>query len=636
MNPITSISNLITDIRLTPDQYVDIFSVQYSFQAGIFFLTALVFLGYSRSVKFDQNRFFTNYWVLLSIYHIGAFLALQSLINSQFDIPHQLTSTISQFSRYLSFCFFTMGMSELFLEQRFQRRTILIVTGLCAIAALGFQIALAYPSIIQDRFFWKVAPPSFIGSVLYFAVGFYFCPCLNKRFKSKRSFLPNYSLNIPILGYGLTHVLFTIIFTHEWTSETIHINYNIGIILISIQIVLQYLIGIGLFKLGLLQEQARSKKLNEHLLKSENYGIVGQLSAGLVHDFNNVMTIFTCSTEMAKNGYQQGLNIQNYLDKILETAKKATDLNSKLLNISQQNKNNTKDHIQFSPKTVIRDLAPILDSALPNDVKLKCNYKNLRDLTIKGSVSELEMVLVNLVINARDSFSGLQRRSIQNKITLTAESHSNNKHIIIQVRDNGSGMKPEVLKNAREFGFSTKGNKGSGLGLANAQRFAEEHWGTLDIQSVSSQTHDRGTVITIQLPTVPEKKIEKSSKPHSISVLSDDPKLLKNCQSPDWDIQEINAEDHEIVDRTHDLDVLIIDSESDLQKSRADQIIQEQSLSQFKVLQIRNDPSEISYLTWDFSYETIDKKHSKGELHAVIRKLIQENRSYTIRDLIYE
>jgi len=635
VNPITSISNLITEIKLAPGQYVDIYSVQYSFQAAIFLLTALVFLGYSRSAKFDQNRFFTNYWILLSTYHIGAFLALQGAMNSEFDIPHQLTSTISQFSRYLSFCFFTMGMSELFLEKRFQKSTILIVTGLCAIAALGFQIALEY-SMIVDRFFWKVAPPSFIGSVLYFAVGFYFCPCLNKRFKSKRSFLPNYSLNIPILGYGLTHLLFTFVFTHEWTQETMHINRNIGIILISIQIVLQYLIGIGLFKLGLLQEQARSKKLNEHLLKSENYGIVGQLSAGLVHDFNNVMTIFTCNTEMAKRGYQQGSNIQNYLDKILETAKKATDLNSKLLNISQQNKTTDKDHIQFSPRTVIKDLAPILDSALPNDINFKCHYKKLRDLTIKGSVSELEMVLVNLVINARDSFSGLQRRFIQNKITLTAESHSNNKHIIIQVRDNGSGMEPEVLKNAREFGFSTKGTKGSGLGLANAQRFAEEHWGTLDIQSVSSQTHDRGTVITIQLPTALEKKIEKSSKHRSISVLSDDPKLLKNCQSPDWDIQHLNAEDHEIVNRTNDLDVLIIDSESDLQESCADQIIQEKSINRFKVLQIRNDQSGISYPTWDFSYETIDKKHSKGELHAAIRKLIQENRSYTISDLIYD
>ncbi len=635
MNPITSIINLITEIKLTPGQYVDIYSFQYSFQAGIFLLTALVFLGYSRSAKFDQNRFFTNYWILLSMYHIGAFLALQGAINSDFNIPHQLTSTISQFSRYLSFCFFAMGMSELFLEKRFQKSTILIVTGLCAFAALGFQIALGL-SIIEDRFFWKVAPPSFIASILYLAVGFYFCPCLNNRFKSKRSFLPNYSLNIPILAYGVTHALFTITFTHEWTQETIHINYNIGTILISIQIVLQYLIGIGLFKLGLLQEQARSKKLNEHLLKSENYGLVGQLSAGLVHDFNNVMTIFTCNTEMAKHGYQQGSNIQNYLDKILETAKKATDLNSKLLNISQQNKTTGKDHIQFSPRTVIQDLAPILDSALPNDINFKCHYKNLRDLTIKGSVSELEMVLVNLVINARDSFSGLQSRFSQNKITLTAESHSNNKLIIIQVRDNGSGMKPDVLKNAREFGFSTKGENGSGLGLANAQRFAEEHWGTLDIQSVSSQTHQRGTVITIQLPTALEKKTEKSSKRSSISVFSDNSKLLKNCLSPDWEIQKLNAEDHEIVNRTNDLDLLIIDLESDLIKSHADQIIQAKSIHRFKVLQIRNDSSDTPYPTWDFSNETIDKRHSKGELHAVIRKLIQENRSYAISDLIYE
>ena len=538
-NPVEKLSGLIQSIRLEPNQYTDLFSLIYIAQAFVMLVTAGIFLHYSIKGRFDRGRLLTIHWIMIAFFHVGALLALQDISNENFFINRDYTSVATWFCRYLSIAFLIMGTFQTYLGNSYKSSTLLKTVFGCAILAVSVQLFTVNMEV-GERFVFKLVPPAILTGIVYMGLGLYFCPCLNHRFINNRKFYSSYTLNVPLLLYAATQFYFA----YSYSNHQGIVTFNAVAILMLVQIALQYQIGMGFFKVGLLTQELRSKELNELVLKSEKYGLVGQLSAGIAHDLNNVLTLVMGSAELAKRDKGKGRSIDRHLGKILKGSKNGAFLTKKLLNLSRKKSSEVSRRIAFSPDEVISDSKYVLESALPASIELVLDL-NLNGREIITSRKEFEMVLVNLVINAKDALSDLPDSDARDRlITIRSELENCNDHTQmrnmksvanaakIAVIDNGIGMDAKTLANADEFGFTTKAEKGTGLGLSNAARFAEEHGGWHQIHSTANEE----TSIELHIP------IKSQKKQLRVITVGFDEGFIMRCQHSDWSVLHLGVE----------------------------------------------------------------------------------------------
>jgi CheY-like chemotaxis protein len=168
----------------------------------------------------------------------------------------------------------------------------------------------------------------------------------------------------------------------------------------------------------------------------------------------------------------------------------------------------------IEPQKVITDLLPLLRRALGGRITLETKFQaNLG--AIRASVAQLESVVVNLAVNARDAIDGKGRIAIEVTTTDIAEQEAplrglarGGRYVALTVRDTGSGIPAEALGRVFEPFFSTKGERGgTGLGLSMVRWFAEHAGGSAAIDSVVGQ----GTTVTLLLPRVKTEQPDDSN-----------------------------------------------------------------------------------------------------------------------------
>jgi len=538
LNPFEVMIDLINTVRLGAGQYVDVFSFLYTAQALALVIICAVFFHFTKKKTFDRNRLLTTHWLLLAVYHLGAFLALQGHFNGSFIINPDHSSVISQFSHYLSMSFIAMGIVETFIGFRFRNSHVLWAIFASVVLALGIQVGCVGMDS-GDRFWYKTVPPAILTGIVYLSLGMYFCPCLNKRFSKNRRYFSSYSLNLPLMLYGASQFAFAYFYSNHQGASTL----NIGVVLMVFQMGLQYQIGIGLLKIGLLIEETRSKELNELVLKSEKYGLVGQLSAGIVHDLNNVLTLVLGSAELAKKCGSDKEKLDTHLGRIENGAQSGSILTKQLLEMAKARQQDRSDRAPFSPDELIHRLSLIFETALPENIELELDLK-IGPRKINVSVGEFEMVLLNLIINARDSLMNLSVKDLRKrKIIIRTRLDRNlqsqksqwigveRNYVKIMVIDNGPGMNDETQRKAEEFGFTTKLANGTGLGLFNSARFAEEN----DGRHLITSSPDLETRVEIQLPA------ETKNKKLRVITIGLDPETAMNYSHSDWSVLPIRA-----------------------------------------------------------------------------------------------
>lgn len=245
----------------------------------------------------------------------------------------------------------------------------------------------------------------------------------------------------------------------------------------------------------------------ESLRHAQKMEAVGQLTSGISHDFNNMLTTIIGRLEMIAAGSYDEARWRRHALAALQSAEHAAGLVKHLLAFSR--------HQQLMPRVVrideaIRNMVPLWQHALGATIKLSLDLA--ADLwPCRLDLAQLEAATLNLVINARDAMpnGGCVIVHARNA-TVTAGAVSElaaGDYILVSVEDTGTGIPAALLSKVVEPFFTTKEvGKGSGLGLSMVYGFVKQSGGTLTIQS----TAEAGTTIALYLPRAPSEEMEKA------------------------------------------------------------------------------------------------------------------------------
>jgi signal transduction histidine kinase/CheY-like chemotaxis protein len=241
--------------------------------------------------------------------------------------------------------------------------------------------------------------------------------------------------------------------------------------------------------LGRVRAEIRERlRLEESMRQNQRIESLGRLAGGIAHDFNNLMTAVIGYSSLATLRAHDDLALRRNLEEIRRAGERAAGLTRQLLAFAQRR---IVEEEVLDLNEVVRDAVGFLHPLIGEDVVLS---QELADdvLPITGNRSQVEQVLINLAINARDAMAGGGLLTFR-----TAELDGERRAIRLEVEDTGCGMSSEVAAHAVEPFFTTKGEGlGSGLGLATVHGIVGQMGGRLSIDTARG----RGTRMRIELP----------------------------------------------------------------------------------------------------------------------------------------
>ena len=239
--------------------------------------------------------------------------------------------------------------------------------------------------------------------------------------------------------------------------------------------------------------------LEARLAQSQKLDAVGQLAGGIAHDFNNLLTAIGGYSDLLAASPDLPETERADVEEIRNAVTRATALTSQLLAFSR---GKHRDPEPLDLGAVIREIEPLLRRLIGEHIELRTSLPD--DVwTVVADTSQIEQVIVNLVVNARDAMPEGGRLSLElvNRMSgrggPEAEDRRPGDAVILSVRDTGSGMDERVRSHLFEPFFTTKGvGKGTGLGLATVYGIVEQSGGEISVDTKPGA----GTTFTISLP----------------------------------------------------------------------------------------------------------------------------------------
>ena len=229
---------------------------------------------------------------------------------------------------------------------------------------------------------------------------------------------------------------------------------------------------------------------------------VGTLAGGIAHDFNNALTGIFGFAEMLKVKLSGNERVLSDLDEILRCAERASTLTRQLLTYARRQ---IIEPVNLSPNKVITDLLKLVSKVVGEHIEIRTFLA--KDLpTIHADAGQIEQVVMNLVLNARDAMPGGGQLLLETELVrLDAEyvryhPYMNvGSYVVLTVSDTGIGMDKKTQERVFEPFFTTKGpDKGTGLGLAMVYGIVKQHNGFIHLYSEPG----KGTTFKTYLPPV--------------------------------------------------------------------------------------------------------------------------------------
>jgi hypothetical protein len=250
------------------------------------------------------------------------------------------------------------------------------------------------------------------------------------------------------------------------------------------------------------------KRLEAQLRQSQRLESVGQLAGGIAHDFNNFLSVIRGYARFVMDGLPEGSPLRADAAEIANAAERATRLTNQLLVFSRREVVRAR---VLDLSGVLGEIGSLLDRTLGEDVELQMSAADGL-WHVEADPSQLEQVLVNLAVNARDAMpgGGALRIELANATFDDAEARAHaglapGRYVRLTVRDTGRGMSPEVLDRAMEPFYTTKPKgQGTGLGLATVYGIVTHAGGNLEISSVPGE----GTSVDVFLPATDADALE--------------------------------------------------------------------------------------------------------------------------------
>lgn len=242
--------------------------------------------------------------------------------------------------------------------------------------------------------------------------------------------------------------------------------------------------------IGTLLDQTERNKLQRRALEDQKVETLGLLAGGLVHDFGNVVSAVMGHAELLALELPKGSSARRDAEIIQDCARHASDLTRQLLTFSRRQK---PAPVDLDVSATVRGCQAMLNSAAGSGVRLDLLLEDGLG-SVRAAPGQLEQALMNLVINARDA---MPRGGVV--VVSTSRGDLGGKPCaIIAVRDTGAGIEPETLSRVFDVFFTTKGAKGTGLGLPTVQRIAENAGGRVELESSPGV----GTTARVLLPLI--------------------------------------------------------------------------------------------------------------------------------------
>jgi len=262
------------------------------------------------------------------------------------------------------------------------------------------------------------------------------------------------------------------------------------------------------------RDVSERRQLEEQFRQAQKMEAVGRLSGGVAHDFNNLLGVIIGYAEFLQERLEPENSLRGSVDEILKAGKRAASLTRQLLAFSRQQ--------VLDPKVVdlnaaVSDMEKMLRRLISEDIELTTLLSpNLG--RVKADQGQLEQVLMNLAVNARDAMPSGGKLVIETENMVMDEKFVRRypypvqpgPYVCLTVTDNGIGMDTETKARAFEPFFTTKEKgKGTGLGLSTVYGVVKQSGGYIDVYS----SPGAGTTFKIYLPRVDDEaiKLEKPS-----------------------------------------------------------------------------------------------------------------------------
>lgn len=277
----------------------------------------------------------------------------------------------------------------------------------------------------------------------------------------------------------------------------------------------------------------QEQRLQEELRQGQKMEAVGRLAGGVAHDFNNVLMLISGYATQLREDPKLSKASRSLCDELITATSRAVSVTRQLLAFSRKH--------PITPRIVdlndvINDLKKMVARLLPDVVHMNVDLQS-GGLVVYADRTQLELMIVNLVLNARDAMPGGGTLSISTRGgTLYADkgagSESPRDFAILEISDTGQGMTPDISARIFDPFFTTKElGKGTGLGLSTAYGIVEQAGGHITVESEP----DVGTTFRVYFPASKASAVtempmanEKQQKGHETILLAEDEEGIRS------------------------------------------------------------------------------------------------------------
>lgn len=272
-----------------------------------------------------------------------------------------------------------------------------------------------------------------------------------------------------------------------------------------------------------------------HYRQAQKMEAIGRLAGGVAHDYNNMLSVILGNAQLATYEVTRNHPVYELLEEIITATQRSTAMTRQLLAFARQQ--------PISPQNIdinqsVEELIGMLRKLIGENIALVWK-PGARGCRIKIDPAQVDQILTNLCVNARDAIAGIGRIIIETKEVVLAEDDcadrpglAPGKFIILTVSDNGAGMDKDTLTNVFEPFYTTKSaDKGTGLGLATVYGIVKQNNGFINVYSEPGE----GTTIKVYLPqssvtaetTSPVRQHDRlQGKGETILLVDDEPALV--------------------------------------------------------------------------------------------------------------
>ena len=324
--------------------------------------------------------------------------------------------------------------------------------------------------------------------------------------------------------------------THVINQPITFYQINRSRIILALAVVLLLCAIIAVLSANILMRKRAEQALHraeEQLRAAHKLEAIGLLAGGVAHDFNNILQVIRGHAGFLQESLVHSPSQLEDVEIVQKAAERASQLTRQLLAFSRKQPLN---YVNIDPNALVADMVKMLGRVLGEHIELKA-VPLAEPETIVADQGQIEQVLLNLCVNARDSMPAGGRILIQlSQTTVTATNFPDEqglapgRYLLIAVSDTGCGMSREVLGRIFDPFFTTKGpGKGTGMGLAVVYGIVRQHGGTIHAYSEVG----KGSVFKVLLPmtgrvanpAVSHPTIDRSAKEGTILLAEDDPQV---------------------------------------------------------------------------------------------------------------